>query len=334
MIDNLDVLTLIASGLEIRDVYNLRNACKLYHKIDININIFNKINSSLNDIFGEHYLSFKNFMKQYKCVIGGSFILQCILNEKWNSKNKHSDIDLYLSNNLEKESCKYFESIGYEGPKFDDRDGKYNMPNIIKWYWNYDKLRIRVNKLDDGIYDRQYYSITDLYTPVQVIGLELDENSNGLDNILGCLKTNYDLSVCKNCYYYDGRDHIILSNLDNIFNKVTTLDIEHILPETINRIEKYENRGFKILNKDEFLERTKDEWIKIQNDKLIKAENINISDSLFSELQIIEALGGNPRIEHKINSIFRELQINEKLNKKSQNNTLMSLSDYLYYHNI
>jgi hypothetical protein len=275
--NNLDILTLIAFNLEIRDVYNLRNTCKLCYKIDIKRLINFKINSRLKNVFKEKFLSFKNFMKQYKCVIGGSFILQCILNEKWDKEYKRSDIDLYISDRLEDESCKYFESIGYYGPRFDDRNGKYNMPNIIKWYWNYDKSFIDLNNKE--FYNNRMY----LNTPIQVIGLKLKENYSDINNILAYLTINYDLSICKNCYYYDDRDHIILSNLDNIFNKVTTLDIEHILPETINRIKKYESRGFKILNKDEFLERTNDEWIKLQNNKLIKLENNSINNLLCRE---------------------------------------------------
>ena len=57
-------------------------------------------------------------MKQHKCVIGGSFILQCILNEKWATQYQPSDIDLYISGNLEHETSKYFESIGYTGKRY------------------------------------------------------------------------------------------------------------------------------------------------------------------------------------------------------------------------
>ena len=51
MIDNIDILELIASHLQIKDVYHLRNTCKLYHHIDMKKNIINQINKYLSNIF-------------------------------------------------------------------------------------------------------------------------------------------------------------------------------------------------------------------------------------------------------------------------------------------
>jgi hypothetical protein len=52
----------------------------------------NKINNRLLSIFGNRLPALKKIMQKTGCVISGSFIIQCLLDETW----KNTDIDFYV----------------------------------------------------------------------------------------------------------------------------------------------------------------------------------------------------------------------------------------------
>ena len=63
--------------------------------------IIKKILNRLQTALGPIYDDFIDMMKNQNIVISGSFILQCIYNEKW----KNSDIDLFVYNDHNISDC-------------------------------------------------------------------------------------------------------------------------------------------------------------------------------------------------------------------------------------
>ena len=63
-----------------------------YKQFDIKSLIIKEINSRLFEIFKNKLSDFKKSLVSTGAMISGSFILQCILNEKW----RKYDIDIYL----------------------------------------------------------------------------------------------------------------------------------------------------------------------------------------------------------------------------------------------
>ena len=66
-----------------KDIINFTNA-------QIEKSIICTVEERMGKIFGDGITIFKNLLSSTHAVITGSFILQCILNEKW----KNSDIDI------------------------------------------------------------------------------------------------------------------------------------------------------------------------------------------------------------------------------------------------
>ena len=86
----------IVDYLHPKDIYNLRlinNQLSSTIKYDIiNINMRKHIRLRLFEIFEINTDKFLDLLEQNQGIISGSFILQSILNERWNG----SDIDIYL----------------------------------------------------------------------------------------------------------------------------------------------------------------------------------------------------------------------------------------------
>jgi hypothetical protein len=90
-----DAFNNILIHFSIFDVYNLSITCKtlsyLHDKMSL---VLNKIiDTRLYEIFGNETQIFKQLLEETGGIISGSFVLQCILNEKWDN----SDIDIYIS---------------------------------------------------------------------------------------------------------------------------------------------------------------------------------------------------------------------------------------------
>src|SRR5437868_9219660 len=87
-----DNIQCILSFLKPKFAYNFIITCKLFHlKFNIKSNLIYEINFRLNKIFGDKTDDFKQLLKDTNSVISGSFIIQCLLNEYWNT-----DIDIYI----------------------------------------------------------------------------------------------------------------------------------------------------------------------------------------------------------------------------------------------
>lgn len=58
------------------------------------------------------------------------------------------------------------------------------------------------------------------------------------------IKTIFDFDICKNIYWYDGADHIYIKSINQILSKKAVFSCKSHLTSSIERRQKYINRGF------------------------------------------------------------------------------------------
>lgn len=230
-----DIINEIMTYLHPIDIYHLKSSCLFFYNLDMKKYIIDKINERLFEIFGDRLSDFKQCLKNTGAVISGSFLLQCVLNERWEG----SDIDIYvpiIGNNISRIEGGYIKSalddfMHYE-MKLDGSHDNYaeEINNNIKWVRNY----------------RKHFN-DQSSTTIQIIGLYIDKNIESLQYEIDQM---FDFDLCKNIYYYNGRDNIILSNLYDICNKMTHFKSSRLLRSSLERYHKYKRRGFTFKNKN------------------------------------------------------------------------------------
>lgn len=234
-----DIIPKILRYLKPIDIYNFNKTCKFCHQyINIKESIIDEINYRLHLIFGDRLIDFKENMQKSRCVISGSFILQCILNEYW----EKSDIDIYapVKDHNDLNIDNFLDQVLFvEG---DSHVTEYH--DCIYWVRDYERkfapYRIQilgVLEIEADIHNlNEWFTDDKLYLPSP----ELLKRS--IDDMC-------DFSICKNMYYYDGKDNLILSNLEEIFTKITNFKNGYSLKYSIKRYYKYKKKGFKFTNK-------------------------------------------------------------------------------------
>lgn len=192
----------------------------------------------LEKIFGDRLSDLKKLMQKLMCIISGSFVLQCMLDEEW----KGSDIDFYVlirGNKITKTSSEYYKSklddfmyktMKFDGSARDTYDGHIDQ-NKMKWVRNYDKM-IETKKR--------------LRTTVQIIGIDADKSYESMYHFVN--KT-FDFKICKNMYYYDNGDHIRARDFVEVFSKTTEFAVsrgrKRDVRSSIDRRDKYISHGIK-----------------------------------------------------------------------------------------
>lgn len=203
-------------------------------------NIIETITSNLEFVIGyDKFEAFKILMKNTQCVISGSFIIECVLNEFWNG----SDIDIYVpmkGNNIGKTDAGYFKSdvddFMYEIVNLDGTAKSYpsEISGDIKWVRNYYKY-MNLQVIDE--------------IEVQIIGIDIKKGEDAFQEFI-C--ETFDFEICKNMCYIseDGNFNIKISNIVEILKKQTNFNSSKHLQSSILRYDKYTNRGFEFKNKD------------------------------------------------------------------------------------
>lgn len=228
-----ELINIIKSSLDRLSLHHFSHACKtLFDKYDTYI--MNKINVRLEKIFGDKLPDLKKLMQKLGCVISGSFVLQCMLDEEW----KGSDIDFYVpmrsgtircyKNDLDTFMCTimgFYDGIagGYED---------YSDQHKIKWVRTFSHMATTMNGLR---------------TPIQIISIDVDNNYEAMYHFIN--KT-FDFNICKNMYYCDGKDRIRARNFTEVFLKKTSFTLPRgrmrNVWSAVRRREKYIERGIKI----------------------------------------------------------------------------------------
>lgn len=224
MADNVlfgDVRYILSDIMSIRDIYELH---KVNRKSNEKLNmafivdcIKKRIKDELIRIFGDEYDAFVSALVKSNAVISGSFILQCILDERW----ANSDIDIYL-NNYEKDNSIY---------RFFGEEHELE-------YWDYYKTFPRIKNISEFDYKPKNYYLEKI--KVQVVRIDTDKKYTLKNHIYN---TGFD--VCCNMLYFNNRGimQIQLRNLLGIIYKKIIFSILDA-DDFMFRIKKYSERGF------------------------------------------------------------------------------------------
>lgn len=149
----MELINIIKSSLDRLSLHYFSHTCKILFD-NYDTYIMNKINARLEKIFGNDVSDLKKSMQMLGCVISGSFVLQCMLDEEW----KGSDIDFYVPicgdvirpgchrNSLDAFMCATMNFFGRTDCGYDDSN-----QDKIKWVRTFDNMRTTRNKLRTSV---------------------------------------------------------------------------------------------------------------------------------------------------------------------------------------
>jgi len=218
----------ILKHLNMRDVRNLgfanRKFRSKFNLMYIVKETKNRIKNMLKFKLGSFYDEFVDTMIKTKAIISGSFILQCVLNEFWDS----SDIDIYVENNS----------------KTRMKNGNLELFNNLLDSKSYNTFPSKYPGFDDKIEEIMNYEILKPNgggQRLQVINVNVSKNYTMRDH-----KKNTGFDICKNILSFNKDKSLFLEfkNLSEIMYKCTTFSILDI-EDFWYRLEKYTNRGFR-----------------------------------------------------------------------------------------
>jgi hypothetical protein len=223
------------------------------------------IQSRLSGKFG-NLINAKSFIEElikYNNYISGSFILQCLYNCEW----KNSDIDVYC---MSKES---FITNSY-GIIIAHIEEDVKTPLNFLWFLfkhkfecienahTYEEMHLmqRMYNLDNIMINYIMVNPTPIYESINTRPYSLRKTIHH-DTIFKFVDFSFDLEVCK--VIYDG-SRLYIKNIESLFKRECKINLdldkyirrsfhgggisdEELIIILRNRVEKYEQRGFKIL---------------------------------------------------------------------------------------
>lgn len=245
----LDNINDIIKKLSRKDLYTLSNVSIFYYKL-INFKqlIIDTIHIRLKFLLKEHYEPFLKIMKHNGAFISGSFIIQCILNEYWDS-----DIDVFCPSIGNVNRIHKFDDESDESDESEENDRKkYTFNEIEDYLFNemeYDGssecilYRWDTNDIKTHPQIRNVRTYTkENKCDIQIISINLSKN---ISDCYSFIENRFDFDICKNIYDGD----LIIKNIENILNKTTNFNATTSLTDSIGRYHKYVLRGFNFENK-------------------------------------------------------------------------------------
>ncbi len=197
------------------------------------------IERRLNDIFEKKYDGFVEVFQESRALIGGSFIIQCVLGEQWKS-----NLDIYVKA-PENSNPGYAYWENYSSPLLDffaDSTFRHELPNIRDPYITSKYCHSREIM---AIY--KYWGVFN--TQVNVIFIRTTKSP------IEFFENSVDFDICQNFFTYRNREAILnIGNLNGILKRHVTLNekwVDFTLDEesdkmkrVFSRYSKYFERGF------------------------------------------------------------------------------------------
>jgi hypothetical protein len=192
-----------------------------------------KVDNYFRTLFGDRYSEFRRLMTIDKAVISGSILLQIILNETWEG----SDIDIFIpvSNySLENIPRNTLLFSALQDFLYNFTEGRVAPAGIAPMYvFDADRVIAKIHS---------YTKINQ--APLQTITLRVNRD---YDNVMTFIQNSFDLSVCKNGFYYDAQGpKLVLHDVEEIVYKISRCRVTQPRYLCYYRVQKYTNRGFEI----------------------------------------------------------------------------------------
>lgn len=252
-----NVFNITIKKLNNEDLGNLRKVSHYYmDRIDKRIknNAIENINNKLKEYLYEDELKiFKELLSKTGSCISGSFVLQSILQEDW----ENSDIDIYIpihENFPINEFLCFFRSFRKYYSRVCGENQYMNYGNLIGIFGVIELKLRKISTLDEYVAVWEFPNTKD-YIKLQLIMVDIEKDKIEKQNIFNYINFSFDLNILKNAYF--GDDTIkIGGDLSHILCKRDKITYTFNPRNIVDRIRKYEKRGFKIdthgfiLNKD------------------------------------------------------------------------------------
>ena len=210
-----------------------------------------EIKNRLKKVLGESYDEFVSVLSKTGAVISGSFILQCLLGEDWNT-----DIDIFVpmignkigktdSNNPTTEVddllFQKFHMVGYQAG---NRYGHDIDDEKIQWVRTFSKTQIyrrdangRYERIVDFNKEKSGYNF-------QVVLVNVEK-----EKLCDFIIDNFDFDIVKNTFTFSENKLKILK-LEEIFDKRTEFKVGDRFGSSVQRAIRYEKKGFTFYNKN------------------------------------------------------------------------------------
>lgn len=221
-----------------KDIYALIKTCNKnsYLKSHLYTKIINNIVVRLQHILKESYDGFIHLLEKTNAVISGSFLIQCILEERWTD-----EIDIL---------------IGYDKAIIDNNqttyvayDDVFRKNKLIEFFYNKKLIKkcfqndlyqsIYVDHIIGPVYG---YSTNDFEASIIFVPLEEEITQT---NINKYINNYFDINICKNAFYVsDGIFHLDINIIDHIFNRYASFNYSKSFKLAMAHVNKYINRGF------------------------------------------------------------------------------------------
>jgi hypothetical protein len=252
------------------ELYRLKLTCHAFYQA-ITFNVFNtsiikqidkKLKQSLHDVY-----SFKQLLQQTQAYISGSFIIQCILNE-----NYDSDIDIYVPLKYDTDMSLYQNYFNDAYCISDTRQYNPEDPpqphNIVR------VMTFSYKPMQDELLEGQPIKN---HKPIQIIYVNQDDLSNYFED-------TFDFDILKNVYH---QHYVKIKNLNDIINKKCQFQWgpDQNVDKSMQRAYKYKERGFTIINTKSIHDFVHS--IYVYHVKLIKEDFYTIVDGDLTLLQPI-----------------------------------------------
>lgn len=223
-------------------------------------------------------------------VVSGSFILQMILNEKW----ENSDIDIFipakgvnLKNNILGDTSDLEEFFSFHlcpnhhaGFEYEGTTGPATQIKHIREYTKCIKS-IGFTQNLTGLHDanssiQNPASLREASTIIQTILINVEPNFSSIKKYIN---SSFDLDICKNLFYYDENDVCRLDVLkaSDIIDKKTNFKFHTTIFSPFYRYKKYVDRGFSFVeDKKTIFQTVINEALKFdsENEKYVKRYTI------------------------------------------------------------
>lgn len=185
-------------------------------------------------------------MRYNNAVISGSFVLQCILGETWNS-----DINVYIPVN-KWVNCK--------------KDDNYLLNNFYQAHQHYKDLPARSKTdMDDYLHDWYSYEYINEELPfydefdmgiINIFNFNVntivqtnwvDTSTKSIKFLKSFVNQKFDIDVCKSVYYIDNnnKEHVEIAYINDITTRITNFDNSN---SYLYRCIEYDDKGFKFRN--------------------------------------------------------------------------------------
>ena len=211
-----------------------------------------EIKKRLKKVLGESYDEFVSVLARTGAVISGSFIVQCLLNEDWNT-----DIDIFVpmignkigktdSNNPTTEVddllFQKFHMVSYEAG---NRYGHDINDEKIQWVRTFSKTQVYRRDVH-GRYERikNISNVKEKGYNFQVVLVNVEK-----EKICDFIIDNFDFDIVKNTFTFSDNKLKILK-LQEIFDKRTEFKVGDRFGSSVQRAIRYEKKGFSFSNKN------------------------------------------------------------------------------------